>query len=114
MPLTPVTLTGRHVRLEPLAESHLAALKRNGADPEVWRWMPSLRTDPVESVRVWGETVMPMHARGEMVAFAIVDRARGEAVGGTTLFDYSEAHRRVEIGYTWLARFAWRSALNTE
>ena len=124
MPLTPVTLTGRHVRLEPLAAAHADALVRNGADAEVWRWMPSLRDDPRKSVRAWCETVMPMHARGEMVAFAIVDLARGpssqgsdaasEAVGGTTFFDYSEAHRRVEVGYTWLAKSAWRSAINTE
>ena len=38
----------------------------------------------------------------------------GEAVGGTTLFDYSEPNRRLEIGYTWLARPAWRTAINTE
>jgi RimJ/RimL family protein N-acetyltransferase len=114
MKLVPITLTGRHVRLEPLAAAHVDALVRNGADPEVWRWMPSLRADPRESVRAWCETVMPMHARGEMVAFAVVYLAREEAVGGTTFFDYSESHRRVEIGYTWLTKFAWRSAVNTE
>ena len=114
MKLSPITLAGRHVRLEPLAATHLDALTRHGAEAEVWRWMPSLRVDPRESVRVWSETVMPLQARGELAAFAIVELARGEAVGGTTLFDYSEAHRRVEIGYTWLAKFAWRSALNTE
>ena len=114
MKLSPITLAGRHVRLEPLAATHLDGLTRHGADTELWRWMPSMRPDPRESVRVWSETVMPMHARGELAAFAIIDLSRGEAVGGTTLFDYSEVHRRVEIGYTWLAKFAWRSALNTE
>jgi RimJ/RimL family protein N-acetyltransferase len=114
MKLLPVTLTGRHVRLEPLAGGHLDALVRHGTDAEVWRWMPSLRPDPRESVRVWFDTVAPMMARGEMAAFAIVDVVRGEAVGGTTLFDYSEAHKRVEIGYTWLAKFAWRTPINTE
>ncbi len=112
--LSPVILNGRHVRLEPIAPVHEDALGRNGADLEIWRWMPVLRPDPRESVRVWCDIVKPMHARGEMVAFAIVDLARGEAVGGTSLFDYSEAHRRVEIGYTWLAKAAWRTAVNTE
>ncbi|MBI5769125.1 MAG: GNAT family N-acetyltransferase [Verrucomicrobia bacterium] len=114
MILSPVTLTGRHVRLEPISEAHFDALARHGADLDVWRWMPSLRPDPRESVRVWCDTVMPMQARGEMAAFAIIDLARGEAVGGTTLFDYSEAHKRVEIGYTWLAKPAWRTPINTE
>jgi RimJ/RimL family protein N-acetyltransferase len=34
--------------------------------------------------------------------------------GGTTLFDDHEAHKRVEIGYTWLSKFAWRTPINTE
>lgn len=75
--------------------------------------MPSLRPDPRESVQVWQKTVTALPS-AEAVAFAIVDLARDEAVGGTTLFDYSEAHRRVEIGYTWLAKSAWRTPVNTE
>ena len=113
MTLSPVTLTGRHARLEPLGPAHREALVRNGADAEVWRWMPSLRPDPRESVAVWLKTVTGLPSV-EATAFAIVDLARGEAVGGTTLFDYSAAHRRTEIGYTWLAKSAWRTAVNTE
>lgn len=114
MKLSPLTLVGRQVRLEPLAASHHAAMERLGAEAEVWRWMTFPRADPRESVRAWCATLGAMHARGEAVAFAIVDTTRGEAVGGTVLFDYSEAHKRVEIGYTWLARPVWRTAVNTE
>ena len=114
MKLLPITLAGRHVRLEPLAESHHAALERNGTDAEVWRWMPFKNADTRESVRQWCATVGGLHARGEAAAFAIIEVATGEAVGGTTLFDYSEAHRRVEIGYTWHARRVWRTPVNTE
>jgi RimJ/RimL family protein N-acetyltransferase len=114
MKLAPITLAGRHVRLEPLAPAHFEALARHGADAEVWRWMPSFRPDPRESVRVWGETVTALQERGELAAFAVIDLGRGEAVGGTTLFDYSEPHRRLEIGYTWLAKPTWRTAINTE
>ena len=114
MKLLPLTLTGRAVRLEPLAEAHHAALERNGDDAEVWRWMTFPPAPPREKARAWCAKLGALHASGEAVAFAIVDAARGEAVGGTVLFDYSEAHKRVEIGYTWLARSAWRTAINTE
>ena len=114
MPLAPVMLTGRHVRLEPLAAAHSDAIARQGAEAEIWRWMPAGRADPGESVRVWGDLVMALQGRGELAAFAVVDLARGEAVGGTTLFDYAEVHRRVEIGHTWLAKSAWRTPINTE
>lgn len=114
MKLLPLTLTGRHVRLEPLAAVHGEALERNGADAEVWRWMPFLHADPRESVRQWCATLSGMQARGEAAAFVIMEVATGEAVGGTVLFDYSESHKRVEIGYTWHAQRVWRTAVNTE
>jgi len=114
MKLSPITLTGRHVRLEPLAESHRASMERLGAEPEVWRWTGFLHADPLESVRQWCTTLGAMLAQGEAVPFAIVEIATGNAVGGTVLFDYSEANQRLEIGYTWLAKPVWRTAVNTE
>jgi len=114
MKFTHVTLTGRHVRLEPLAPRHYAGLERAGADGEVWQWMTCPHADPRESVRQWCGAVSAMQARGEAVAFVIVAMATGEAVGGTVLFDYSAVHKRVEIGFTWQATRVWRTALNTE
>ena len=114
MTLSPVTLTGRHVCLEPLAAKHFPALERNGAEAEIWRWMPFSQSDPRESARAWCATLSAMQARGEAAAFAIVEVATGEAVGGTSLFDYAEVHKRGEIGYTWHAKRVWRTAVNTE
>lgn len=124
MSLPPITLTGRHVRLEPLGENHLASLLHHGADREIWRWMPTLRDDPGESVRVWFERAMAGAARGDVVAWAIVAPVSGpssphsdaasEAVGGTTYLDISLADKRVEIGSTWHGRAFWRTAINTE
>lgn len=63
-----------------------------------------LHADPWESVRGWCAMLGAMQARGEAAAFEIVEVASGRAVGGTTLFDDCAANRRVEIGFTWLAR----------
>jgi hypothetical protein len=38
MPLEPVTLEGRHVRLVPLTLEHVPALWEAGNDPDIWRW----------------------------------------------------------------------------
>ena len=114
MQLSPVTLTGRHVRLEPFAAGHVDSLVRHGADAELWRYSMCLRPDPVAAVRVWCERQLAANARGDGLAFAVIDVARGEAVGGTTYLDVSLADRRLEIGNTWLACAVWRSAINTE
>lgn len=114
MNLSPVTLMGRHARLEPLGEPHLASLRRHGADAQIWRWMPTLRADPRESVQVWFDRASAAAARGDVVAWAVVEIATGEAVGGTTYLDIAPADKRLELGSTWLARAVWRTAINTE
>jgi len=39
MKVMPVTLFGKTVRLEPLAERHTAELTKAGQDDEIWRYM---------------------------------------------------------------------------
>ena len=46
--------------------------------------------------------------------FATVERACGHPVGSTRYLYIVARHRRLEIGYTWLARRWQRSAINTE
>lgn len=114
MNLVPVTLAGRHARLEPLAEPHRASLLKHGADAQIWRWMPTLRADPRESVQVWFDRAVAGMARGDVMAWAVVAIATGEAVGGTTYLDIAPADKRLEIGSTWLTPAVWRTAINTE
>jgi hypothetical protein len=41
MIVVPVALEGQHLRLEPLAKTHLAGLAQVGLDEELWRWIPT-------------------------------------------------------------------------
>ncbi|AIV41105.1 MULTISPECIES: GNAT family N-acetyltransferase [unclassified Curtobacterium] len=107
------TLTGDRVTLEPLAAEHADDLRAAVADGDLWRtWYTSVPApDRVEAEidRRLGE-----HAAGRMVPFAIRDRPTGRVVGATTFANIDTANRRVEIGYTFLARAAQRSGINTE
>lgn len=53
-------------------------------------------------------------ASGRELPFAIVERAGGRAVGSTRYLNIESAHRRLEIGYTWLAPRWQRTAVNGE
>lgn len=111
----PVTLHGRHVRLEPLSRAHLADLfVAGGGDDEVWRWQggPTPRTREELGARL--DTVLAAAERGEYVAFAVVHLASRRAIGWTCYMDISAADERLEIGWTWYGRAHWRSAVNTE
>lgn len=110
----PVLLEGRHVRLEPLERHHADAIFAAGGDPQIWQWMmvPPLAT-PADAAR-WTEDALRAQAGGAEVCFATVRRSDGRVVGSTRYLDIRRAHRALEIGSTWLAREAQRTALNTE
>lgn len=113
MRFEPVLLEGRGVRLEPLTESHHAALCEAGLDPELWRWIPFRVTTP-EEMSAYIRTALEWQAAGTALPFATVDRASGRVIGSTRYMNIDQANRRVEIGSTWIARPWQRSIVNTE
>lgn len=112
---TPTVLTGRHVRLEPLGRGHLADLfAATGGDAEVWRWLPDGMPRTEEELGSIIDGRLAEVAAGDCVAFAVIGLESGRAIGVTCYFDFSESNELLEIGGTWYARSAWRSAVNTE
>lgn len=114
MQLRPVTLVGRLVMLEPIAERHIADLVRHAADPEIWTHFGGAKLDTAEALRARIEAQQGERERGQALTFAVVSLLTSEAVGTTTYFDVSVPDRRLEIGSTWLGRSVWRTAINTE
>lgn len=113
MNLTPVTLGGRHVRLEPLAQTHHAALCAVGLDPELWEFIPYRVATP-EDMAAYIKTALDHQAAGSALPFATVHAPSGQAIGSTRYMNIDRANRRVEIGATWIARPWRRTAVNTE
>ena len=108
----PVTLSHPVVRLEPLTAEHAPALARVGLDPELWRWIPTSLTS-ADDVRAYVATALAEQARGVSLPFAIVDAASGEIIGATRFGNIDVPNRRLEIGWTWLARSHQRTRANT-
>lgn len=52
--------------------------------------------------------------RGVSLPFVIVDQASGQIIGSTRYGNIEVAHRRLEIGWTWLTPAFQRSRANTE
>ena len=110
----PVLLDGRHVRLEPLKQDHAAALFSASQTPEIWRWLPIPMFGALAEVESWIAEAIKTQSGGTEVAFAIVRKSDGVAVGSTRYLDIRRPHRALEIGWTWLAREAQRTPINTE
>jgi RimJ/RimL family protein N-acetyltransferase len=110
--IEPVTLTGRHVQLEPLAAGHHDALVDAASDGALWTlWYTSVPSP--EAMRSWLEAALSMRAHDELT-FVIRDLRDGSIVGSTRYFRVDAASRRLEIGHTWYARRAQRTGINTE
>lgn len=106
-----IVLEGYDVRLEALEERHLPALRAQCHDPALWEftfgdspfaddasasaWLRAAREDP------------------KMHAFAIIDTTTGATIGSTRFLEIEPAHRKLEIGWTFLAPRYWRTHVNT-
>ena len=115
MRIEPVTLDGRHVRLEPLSLTrHHAGLSEVGLDEAIWRFNPSQAVRTPDEMRRYIEMALQQQAEGGSLPFATIDAKSGRAVGSTRFANIDRDHRRVEIGYTWIAPPWQRTAVNTE
>lgn len=117
----PVTLEGAHVRVEPLAPRHAPHLADAGADPAIWTWLSvTPPADPEERLaffQQWIDDALALEGPGRFeggVAFAIIRKSDGRAVGSTRYLAIRPTHRALEIGWTWLAPDAQRTPINTE
>ncbi len=110
----PVVLTGRHVRLEPLRQSHADDILQAGTDPEIWRYMPREPLRDQADTRQFIAEAEASTASGAHIAFAIVHSASGAAIGSTRYLELRPRDRALEIGWTWIARAHQRTPVNTE
>ncbi|MFP5228883.1 MAG: GNAT family N-acetyltransferase [Acidobacteriota bacterium] len=121
------TLTGQHVRLEPLQPHHIEPLvaAASGDVAELYRWtvVPSGN----DAMTRYVNTAISWREAGTAFPFATIRQADDRVIGSTRFFDIDrlpwpeshERHRRslpdvCEIGYTWLAPDSIRTAANTE
>lgn len=111
--VTPVTLTGRRVRLEPLSMDHLDDLVEVGLDPSIWA-LTIARPRDRAGIEGWLRAAMASGAAGADVPFATIDLASGRAVGSTRYMSIVPDHRRLEIGWTWVGTAQQRTGINRE
>jgi len=122
-PAATETLTGTHVRLEPLRYHHVPGLLvAASGDGELYRWSPVPQDEA--RVRRYVETAVAARDAGQAMPFAVIRTQDDAVIGSTRFFDlgywpWPDGRRRTgpdtcEIGYTWLAADAIRTGANTE
>jgi N-acetyltransferase len=119
-------LEGGHVRLEALQPWHAVGLADAAAeDPALYQLTPVPQGEAAAAEYI--EAALDQRGGGAAAPFAVVRLADDAVIGSTRFFDlarwpWPQGHPRYgsaapdvcEIGYTWLARSAIRTAANTE
>ncbi|HEX2207316.1 MAG TPA: GNAT family protein [Longimicrobium sp.] len=113
MKLEPVTLEGRHVRLVPMTREQVPALWRAGSDPGLWR-LTMAQVHSQDDMRRYVEAALRAQAQGTALPFVTTEAGTGRVIGSTRFGNADATHRRVEIGWTWLAPAWQRTTANTE
>jgi N-acetyltransferase len=109
----PVVLEGERIRLEPLRPDHFADLAAVAFDPALWRWtIMGPQDEP--GLRRWFDLALANAEAGTERPFATIDRASGRAIGSSRYMSIVPEHRRLEIGWTWVATAFQRTGTNRE
>jgi len=125
--LVPIFLGGRHVRLEPLTRGHAGALATAASGSRETYGLTTVPEGEGEAL-AYIETALRDQAAARSLPFATVASATGRVVGSTRFLNiefwsWPPGHPLqrgedlpdvVEIGATWLAALAQRTAINTE
>jgi N-acetyltransferase len=108
--LRAVSLVGESVTLEPLSQEHHEGLVDAVRDGDLWY----TSVPRPEDMRAEIDRRVGLREAGTMLPFTASRNDTGRVVGMTTYTNVDVANRRVEIGSTWTARSAQRTAINTE
>lgn len=111
--LEPVSLQGRRVRLVPLELAHVPALAEVALEPALWQWTLARPTDEA-GLRAWAEAAIAAREAGTELPFTTLDAATGGPIGSSRYLNIVLGHRRLEIGWTWVAPAWQRTGANRE
>ena len=108
--LSPVTLTGELVTLEPLRPDHHDALVAAASDGRLWElWYTSVPSPDTMRADIARKLAEP-----STLPFTVRRNDTGAVVGVTTYLNAEADVPRLEIGATWTAASAQRTGVNAE
>lgn len=110
--VNPVKLSVNGIRLEPLEIDHEGGLRAAAEDGQLWKLRTTFVPSP-EEIADYINTALASRQEGHRFAFAVIEELSGEVLGSTSYHDILPEVKRVEIGYTWYARRAQRTHVNT-
>ena len=107
-------LAGPRIKLRPLLASDRPALVQAAADGELWK-LPYTIVPSAQTVDSYIRVALEGRADGTVIPFVIqlLDEPKS-IIGSTRFWQIDWQHRKLEIGWTWLAASWQKTFVNTE
>ena len=112
--MTPITLPGQFVTLEPLSPHHAAPLLEAAQSDEIWHYTVDKPQTPEAMHDYIARALIERDDRQTQLPFAVRHLATDRFIGCTRYVNIAPQRRGLEIGFTWYAPQFWRTAVNTE
>jgi RimJ/RimL family protein N-acetyltransferase len=113
MEISPIILEGQHVRLEPLSLAHAESLIAAASDGELWNTQVTIIPQPA-GMKDYIQAALDGQTQSRELPFVIISKSSNQIVGTTRFYEIRSNDRVAAIGYTWLAKSAQRTSINTE
>lgn len=110
--IEPLTLTGQHVRLEPLRPEHRLDMQIAANDPRLWE--STVVRAYGEHFDAWWDDAIKGSKQGSRMPYAVVSAGNGKVIGSTSYLNIAHHEQRLEIGSTWYEHHLWGTAINPE
>jgi RimJ/RimL family protein N-acetyltransferase len=109
----PTILKGTTVELLPLEKAHLEELYIAASDKKLWEFIPIDGSDK-NKFTFYYEKAISDRDIGIQYPFAIYHKPTKKLIGSTRLFEIFPDDRKLEIGWTWIEKEYWGTAINFE
>lgn len=109
----PLVLEGQRVALHPLTPEHFDTLIPLAKDPKIWEYYGRNGTDE-NIIRHFLQEGLDLKQENQQYPFVIFNKETGEIIGTTRYGDINEAHKTLEIGWTWYTPTVWGKGYNEE
>jgi RimJ/RimL family protein N-acetyltransferase len=106
-------LNGQVIDLIPLEKEHFAELEKLSKDKRIWEFYVMDGTDSEKFLATLNLAITERE-KGTQFPFVIYHKQQKKIIGGTRFLDIQPAHKKLEIGWTWLHPDYWATEINFE
>lgn len=109
----PNVIDGDSVQLALLTKDHFPDLLTLAEDKRIWEFYVFDGTDKSRFNEIL-EVALLEKNRGTQVPFVIIHKENNKIIGSTRFIDINVAHKKLEIGFTWIHPDYWATVVNLE